>query len=55
MIKILKIISTDDEIKSLKGHDLNSVSLIHKYSFPFKVSNIKLVMSLLKIKKSTYL
>ncbi|QQH22330.1 hypothetical protein HYE32_03270 [Mycoplasmopsis bovis] len=53
MIKIIKIISTDDEIKKIKKDKFKETVTKIKNSFPFKVSN-KVIMSLLKIKKSTY-
>ncbi|RXF07895.1 transposase, partial [Enterococcus faecalis] len=52
-IKIIKIISTDDEIKKIKKDKFKETVTKIKNSFPFKVSN-KVIMSLLKIKKSTY-
>nr|WP_307930017.1 IS3 family transposase [Mycoplasmopsis bovis] len=53
LIKIIKIISTDDEIKKIKKDKFKETVTKIKNSFPFKVSN-KVIMSLLKIKKSTY-
>nr|WP_307922819.1 hypothetical protein [Mycoplasmopsis bovis] len=53
MIKIIKIISTDDEIKKIKKDKFKETVTKIKNSFGFKVSN-KVIMSLLKIKKSTY-
>ncbi|WHO18440.1 IS3 family transposase [Mycoplasmopsis bovis] len=53
LIKIIKIISTDDEIKKIKKDKFKETVTKIKNSFPFKVSN-KFIMSLLKIKKSTY-
>nr|WP_307940135.1 hypothetical protein [Mycoplasmopsis bovis] len=49
LIKIIKIISTDDEIKKIKKDKFKETVTKIKNSFPFKVSN-KVISHCLKLK-----
>nr|WP_307934933.1 hypothetical protein [Mycoplasmopsis bovis] len=54
LIKIIKIISTDDEIKKIKKDKFKETVTKIKNSFQPLRYRYKVIMSLLKIKKSTY-